>query len=102
MPPGLSSSVALFSLERVAMAAPSGCKPWVVVHGPAISTRKEIFNPNQQPGKWGAVRECKSASHMWCKQMQVHMRCFSMRYPSKSRFWSILATISLNIGRLEH
>lgn len=35
------------------MAAPSRCRPWVVAHGPAIPTRKETLNPNQQPGESG-------------------------------------------------
>lgn len=42
------------------MAAPSGCRPWVGVHGPAIPTRKETLNPNQQPGKWGSEER-----HVW-------------------------------------
>lgn len=47
-----SSLLAWLLLGRVVMAAPSRCRPWGVVHGPAIPTREEVLNPNQQPGKW--------------------------------------------------
>lgn len=46
--------LALLLPGKVAMAAPSGCRTWVGVRGPAIPTRKEILNPNQQPGKRGS------------------------------------------------
>lgn len=60
--PGLQASWPLLSCltlaGRVAMAAPSGCRPWVGDHGPAIPTRKEVLGPNQQAGKWGVKEMC--------------------------------------------
>ena len=88
--------------ETVAKAAPSGCKPWVVVHSPAMPTRKETLDPNQQSGKWRQWGNAYLASHRQCKQKQVHLRCFSMRCPNKSRLGSILVSISLDTGRLEN